>query len=65
MSKISLSPNIKLNWYSILEKEIENGIHSGYRRAFKHTNHPDEDYIKEQILAAIMNNVCEIIQEKE
>ncbi len=50
---------LKVNTYNVLEECIEIGISGGWNRAFKHSDDPSEDYIKEQILHYIMLQVCE------
>jgi hypothetical protein len=50
---------LKVNVYSVLEECIEIGIDGGMNRAFKHTDDPSHEYIKEQILHYIMLQVSE------
>lgn len=50
---------IKVNVYKILSDSIETGINRGYRRAFKHTNDPNEDDFKSEIHNAIMLEISE------
>ena len=59
--KTKIKNTIKLNSYSIIADKIENSIEYGYNRAFKHTDAPDKETIKENILNAIMSDLCEII----
>lgn len=53
--------NIAVNLYSLIERAVEEGLNHGYRRAFKHTNNPLEEVIKEHIHREIMNALTEII----
>jgi hypothetical protein len=46
--------------YNILTRAIEEGMNSGFRRAYKHTDAPNEEQIKENIMREIMNNICEV-----
>ena len=39
----------------ILEEAIDEGIRVGYRRAFKHTDNPDEHWVMENVRNEIMN----------
>ena len=51
----------KVNLYSIVERAIEEGVGMGYRRAFKHTEQPDESTMIENIEREVMNSLSEII----
>ena len=59
--KIKIKNEIRLNSYAILSDQIENSINLGYRRAFKHTDNPEEETIKKAIYTAIMNDLWEIL----
>ena len=50
---------MKANEYKILEECVERGVDYGYQRAFKHTDNPSEDVIKECISRNIMMEICE------
>lgn len=39
----------------ILEQAIDEGVRVGYRRAYKHTEQPNEDWVIETINNEIMN----------
>jgi hypothetical protein len=52
---------MKVKTYIVLERAIEEGIGYGYRRAFKHTETPSEETIKNEILNAVMNSISEVI----
>lgn len=40
-------------------RAVEEGVKYGWRRAHKHTDRPDADAIKDQIVTGILNEVCE------
>ena len=40
---------MKVNEYLVMTECVENGVNRGYNRAFKHTETPSEDAIKESI----------------
>ena len=42
-----------------MSRSVEDGISFGYSRAFKHTDAPDENTIKNAIYEAVMNEICE------
>lgn len=45
--------------YNLMAKCVESGITLGYNRAVKHSENPDEDYIKKLIYNEVMNEICE------
>lgn len=49
----------------ILKAAIEEGISFGYTRAFKHTDTPLEETIKESIENEIWNNIYEVFDFRE
>jgi len=60
-NKIKTENIIRVNTYEVIAQAVENGISYGYKRAFKHTEKPDEDSIKEAIYQAVMNDLSEIL----
>jgi len=53
---------LKANTYAVLARAVEEGLDYGYRRAYKHTDTPSEDGLKEEIRLAIMNEICEVFE---
>lgn len=51
---------MKVRTWVILERAVEEGIAYGYRRAFKHDDHPDEETIKEALLNSVMSSISEV-----
>ena len=45
--------------YALLDRCVEEGIQYGWNRAHKHTDTPDEIWIREQIHQAIMNEISD------
>ena len=58
MAVITIDP-MKPKILPVLEMCIENGLTSGYRRAFKHHDNPSEEEITEQIRQSIMHELYE------
>lgn len=56
---------MKANEYLVMSECVEKGINIGYARAFKHNDKPEEDYIKECILDAVTNQICEYFKFKD
>lgn len=52
---------MKVKLYNIISDAIEKGIERGYRQAHKHTDTPDETYIKDRIHSEILNELCEYL----
>lgn len=50
---------MKPKFHNILINAVESGVALGYRRAFKHTDSPKEDYILETIVTAVMSEIYE------
>jgi hypothetical protein len=50
---------MKPDTYRILQMAVRDGAAIGYRRAFKHNDDPDEDFIIQKIEDAVMAQVCE------
>ena len=53
---------LRVRVYEVLHRAIEEGLDYGWMRAHKHTDHPDEATIKDQILQGILNEVCEYFE---
>jgi len=50
---------MKPNSYRVLDRAVEEGVEYGWNRAYKYTDTPGPDTIKEQIMIAVMNAICE------
>lgn len=48
--------------YVIPERAIEEGFQRGYTRAFKHTDNPTEERVKEEVVNMIMGDICEVFK---
>ena len=60
--KISAVSPVRVNVYNIINMAVEEGVNYGYRRAFKHTDKPDEFLVKDAIITAVMSELCEYLQ---
>ena len=45
--------------YNLMAKCIEDGIVIGYKRAFKHSENPNEDFVRESIYTEVLREICE------
>ena len=52
---------MRIKAYNILQRAIEDGIMYGYQRAFKYTDVPTEDQIKQAMIDSVINEICEVI----
>lgn len=50
---------MKPNTFRIIQEAVENGVALGYNRAYKHSDAPSEEVMKQQIYEAVMNEICE------
>jgi hypothetical protein len=55
----SVAGGMRVRPYDVLRRAIEEGIEYGWRRAHKHTDTPEAEAIKDQILTGILNEVSE------
>ncbi len=53
--------HIKWRSYQIISRAVEEGVASGYMRAHKHTDTPDEEHLKQEIENYVMMALCEVI----
>jgi len=45
--------------YRLVEMAVQEGVDYGYGRAFKYSDKPSDSAIKEEILQAVMTQICE------
>ncbi len=58
-TKRTVTGDLRVRAYDVLRRAIEEGVEYGWRRAHKHTDAPDEETIKDQVVTGILNEVCE------
>jgi hypothetical protein len=44
--------------YELLDRCIEDGVAYGWMRAHKHTDAPDAQRVQDEIVNAVMNEIC-------
>ena len=59
--KIRIKSNVRINAYEAVVRAVEEGVAYGYQRAFKHTDSPSEEQIKDEIGVAVTNALCEVL----
>ena len=57
--KIPVIRRVRIIAYNVMAQAVENGVEYGWNRAHKHTDTPDDVTIKQAIIDAVMNDVCE------
>jgi hypothetical protein len=50
---------LKPKTYLLLTRCIEDGVHLGVNRAYKHTDKPTQEQLYEAIESAVINEICE------
>ena len=50
---------MKVKTYAVIDRAVIDGVNYGWNRAHKHTNSPSEDEIKQQMMMAVMQEICE------
>lgn len=50
---------MRANAYKLIERCVEDGVTLGYNRAHKHDDNPSQAHIEDQIIQAIMTEICE------
>lgn len=56
-AKRKLKPRIRT--YDILCNAVEAGVSYGYMRAHKHTDKPSEEHVKDELIKALIGELCE------
>lgn len=52
---------VRVNLYNIIADAVESGVNRGYAHAHKHTDHPGEEQLKEEIVRGVLGNICEAV----
>ena len=50
---------MKVKTYAVIDRAVADGVNYGWNRAHKHNNSPSEDEIKQQMMLAVMQEICE------
>lgn len=58
-AKRIVAGGMRVRAYDVLRRAIEEGVEYGWRRAHKHTDAPDTETIKDQLVTGILNEVSE------
>jgi hypothetical protein len=55
---------LKLNWYAVLDAELESACLLGVNRAHKHTDTPAREHIAEEVHRCVMSALCELLRDE-
>ena len=58
-TKQKVRGGLNVRAYPVLSRSVEEGVAYGWRRAHKHTESPDEEAIRDHIVTAVLNEICE------
>lgn len=50
---------VRAKTYSIFTRAVEEGVIHGLVRAYKHSDTPAEETVKDEVAQAVVNEVCE------
>ena len=50
---------MKVKEYTVLNDCVERGVISGMARAHKHTDTPTAETMRDQVIIAVINEICE------
>ena len=50
---------MQVNDYLVMERAVEEGISYGYMRAYKYTDTPTPEMVKDAIRQSVMNEICD------
>jgi hypothetical protein len=53
---------VKVKTYHIITEAIENGVRCGYRRAYKHTDTPNEEHMIASVYEAVMLALDDVVR---
>jgi hypothetical protein len=58
-TKQKVRGGLNVRAYPVLSRAIEEGVAYGWRHAHKHTDAPDDEAIRDHIVTAVLNEICE------
>jgi hypothetical protein len=57
-----VNAEVRLDAYAIVRRAVEEGVARGYRRAFKHSDAPSGDWVREAIEQDVLSSLCEVLR---
>ena len=60
-SKPRVTGIIRVNAYDVIVRAVDEGVAYGANRAFKHTETPTIEEIKQAIATAVLSELCEVL----
>jgi hypothetical protein len=59
--KSKITGTVKIKIYEVVRRAVEDGVARGWQRAHKHTETPPQETIIENVIEAIMGDICEVL----
>jgi len=59
-SKRQVTEGMRVKAFAVFERALESGVARGIRRAHKHTDSPNVEHLKDEIVRAVLDDVCEV-----
>ena len=57
--KAVVTGGMRVRAYEVFRRAVEEGVAYGWHRAHKHTDTPNEEHVKDEIVTRVLNEVCE------
>jgi hypothetical protein len=51
---------MRVKTYEVLSRAVEEGVMHGWRRAYKHTEAPNEQAVQQAVIEGAMEAICEV-----
>ena len=51
----------KINAFEVITRAIEEGVDAGWRRAYKYSEAPPENEVKEAMIESVINAITEVV----
>ena len=53
---------MQVRTYDVLHRAVEEGFRRGWNRAHKHTDSPAHEQVEDEVISAIMGDICEVFK---
>jgi len=53
---------LKFRAYDLIARAVEDGVVYGHNRAYKYTDKPSADILRQEISQAVISSLCEILE---
>ena len=56
---MKVESGIRVKAFDVMHRAVEDGVNYGWRRAHKHAEAPIEMVVKNEIMTAVINSLCD------